>query len=388
MNKSINMKKIFYLKKSSGLGHFTKEVKIGDIIDYNGINVIVTDELIKNNPSLFEVEENKYWKCIKSNDTLLFTPATKKEYLLQCTKDKYPKGTRFISILDGVTTHNVNENSIITFGEYVYPYTGVVDIYAIQIDGHIVYLYTQWAEIIKPILRSHDGVDIYQYKVFYVVNKNHYTLYSKSFTHCNNVSSEINKDFEECILFSTIEAAEKWIDDNTVLTSDNVRVGLTDTVYVCHSLLNHIHNIECHFNPIKACNINQYGNKHWMYFSSAEARDKWIEENKQVVKDLAYYEDKLITYKTPLYVELKVKEPKLYYTKILQLIADDLNDKNFDKLNMSVCKYFIRYDSIIDKYDVSNFSFLLDNSICFDSTKKANQATEIMGDKLDFIYKQ
>jgi hypothetical protein len=123
-----------------------------------------------------------------------------------------------------------------------------------------------------------------------------------------------------------------------------------------------------------------------MYFSSAEARSKWIEENKPVVKDLAYYEDKLIKYKTPLYVELKVKEPKLYYTKILQIIADDLNDKDYDKLNILARRYIIRYDLKYNTYKSSNISSLF--GIYFDSIEKVDQAIKIMGDKLDFIYKQ
>jgi hypothetical protein len=42
-------KKIIYLKQ---------EVKIGDVIDCNGIKVTVTDDLIENNPTLFEVSDD------------------------------------------------------------------------------------------------------------------------------------------------------------------------------------------------------------------------------------------------------------------------------------------------------------------------------------------
>ena len=78
----------------------------------------------------------------------------------------------------------------------------------------------------------------------------------------------------------------------------------------------------------------------------------------------------------------KTHEPKLYYTKILQLIADDLNDgwvANFN--NDKYKKYYISYDKISFFWTLN-----IQGVIVFKSEKFAEKARDILGDKLEYLF--
>ena len=85
-----------------------------------------------------------------------------------------------------------------------------------------------------------------------------------------------------------------------------------------------------------------------------------------------------------VYGWLKDNEPKLYYTKILQLIADDLNDgwvADFSGFNNPV-KYYL-----ISSGWTASFNIDIPGVVYFKSENLAKKAREILGDKVKYLFK-
>lgn len=153
------------------------KVNLGDIIDFNGLKVEVTMNLIKANTELFVVEEEllpEYWECtndyVDSEDNEyitgsiykaynkyinnvirigsfscneFFKPSTKEAFerqeLLEEAKRRYPVGTRFKSVLSG-KIYTIKSTS------YRWIIKGIeVD------DAPWVYYDGKWAEILTPL---------------------------------------------------------------------------------------------------------------------------------------------------------------------------------------------------------------------------------------------
>jgi len=111
-------------------------------------------------------------------------------------------------------------------------------------------------------------------------------------------------------------------------------------------------------------------------FSTKEAADEYIAKYKE--KTLAYYENKLLSIKNyAFYSKLKKTEPKLYWLKVLQIIADDLNDGEGGNVEIYLEN---------GKYNTESGSMTFGSPI-FSSLHPADKAIKIMGDKLDYIYK-
>ena len=125
------------------------------------------------------------------------------------------------------------------------------------------------------------------------------------------------------------------------------------------------------------------------YFYHKENALAYIEKHKE--KTLEDYENMLLRTNINsinarevcwFYNTLKGKEPKLYYTKILQLIADDLNDGWVADFNSVIDKkYHISYNRI-------DFVWTLNAQgiIVFKSEELAEKARSILGDKLKCLF--
>ena len=135
--------------------------------------------------------------------------------------------------------------------------------------------------------------------------------------------------------------------------------------------------------------ITYFKRSDFMYFSTEELVHKYIKENK--VKSLKDYENILNFDETvvdtdlsneawEMYGWLKRNEPKLYWSKVLQIIADNVNEYGGGN-------YFINYNFYDKDYSINSFSTIALCDVKFDSIETARKAIEIMGDKLDFIYR-
>jgi hypothetical protein len=345
--------KIIYLEE--------KEVKMGDKVSLNGVEVTVTQQLIDDLPNLFKVEEEQeaqivpeYVKCIKDTGVYrgakcgeilkswyspdksfpyrfeskygengymnsesfytFFKPSTKEAWLLQEAKRRYPKGTKFknpstgkICVASGIYNFwPYRRNSIENVTEEGLPYC----------DG-------QWAEIAKPLFTTEDGVEIYEGdKCWFLLNED--ITSGKEFSDIH-YDKWVGSDKEKGKYFSTREAAEEYI---------------------------------------------------------AKHKEKTLEDyEKELLTDSKIYRNKadMWTYPTDIYRWLRENEPKLYWSKVLQLIADDLNE------GKCVNRIFIKrhggdYIPVFDKES-------LRGTPMFASKSDAMKAIKIMGDKLDLIYK-
>lgn len=274
------MNKIIYLKTST-------EVEIGSTIELNEIKLKITDDLIKDNPDLFEVVE------------------------------EIPEYIKYIQNGGNCSNHKFCKESIKNIGQ-------VNTIYKVDSIFEDIY--------------GNSYVCTFPNKVCLRVD-------------CCKLSTK------EKYLLQEVKKRYKVGDKVRSLKYPNLTGIIT--------------------NEITSTRV-KWSNNEYQYID-LYVDDNWVE----IVKDLPYYENLLLQYKTPLYVELKEKEPKLYWLKVLQLIADDLN-KN--KITDEFYAPTLEYNKIIpDNYFLNDgdYGFI---DIKFDSKESCDKAIEILGDNLKVIF--
>ena len=293
------MKKIYYLQKH--------EVKLGDIIEYNGIKALVTEELIELNPELFKIEGKK-----------------SKQELLDEAKKRYPVGTVY-KHLNSEYTPKI-DFLVADKSDYHFHSAGYFQnaIWGSGLDKYygVVYHEGKWAEILPLKFTTEDGVSIYGDMKTYLVHSNDDDLqFSHSIWKGNSVGNG-NKYFY------------------------------------------HKENALAYIEKHKEKTLKDYEN---MLFKS--------ENNSLVVFSLkgSYFS---------VYSWIRDNEPKLYYTKILQLIADDLNGGRYIHERGQVSLH-------INKEGGVNLHMGDDEGcVYFKSNELAQRAINILGDKLECLFNQ
>lgn len=187
-----------------------------------------------------------------------------------------------------------------------------------------------------------------------------------------------------CEIVSEIEKAPEPL----FITEDGVEIFEGGKVWYIHES-NMFNPIFTNANPqiLSWCNV--------IIFSTKKAAEDWIAKNKQ--KDLQYYEDLLLnpveiypdytfcTFNSTHYAWLKNTEPKLYWLKVLEAIQQDLDDGWKPDWNHTSVKWRIYISH--GYYEVSSYITLNTGLTCFKSEESAQKAVQIMGDKLDIIFK-
>jgi hypothetical protein len=484
---------IYYLKQ---------QVSLGDKVNLNGVKVELTQQIVDDNPELFEVvceddilikeARNRYkvgdvidglasnkirsrinnlYQIRISNHKVLVDGAhdngcalvlfennkwaevvedsTKEAYdsqeLLEEAKNRYSKGCR-IRIIKGARAGKVCP-LLLGYG-FVYEdgdilsYTGHRSYYTIYSDG-------KWAEVVEPLLTSEDGVNLYEGDSYWWVDIKHNKYELSSKCTCKKEIFEDNYPVDS-VVFSTKGAARKYIDENkpkdfeilSFINNSNsvifnkvkgfdgfssLNTGYFDKEHSEEFLLKQdhfsIHSVKrlsdgevftigdlCCPNslPSNKAKITEFGFCKAGYFRISSV-DKYHLNIKSLVKceekTLADYEDILLNNADTIkswqiydnsrvsltygayYRILKEREPRLYYAKILKLIADDLNgDWKASFSYPRNQKYYI----IIDGEGNTRASYTF-GGVCgivyFKSEELAQKAIDIMGDKLDYILK-
>ena len=367
--------KYYYLKT---------KVSLGDTIDFNGLKVEVTMNLVKANPELFVVEEEllpEYMECIKTvcdNYTLgkiykiidynnfpkqisiigdnnyrndiycweegylscsnnCFKPSIKEAFqrqeLLEEAKRRYPVGTRF----KGMFTDSV----YISEDKFVLKEMNI----ACTCDGRDIIIFdagnNKWAVILAHLFQTEGGVDIFEGDEYWYVQTGEYET-------------------------SVVRNKFPWKAKRCNPSTDMI--------------------------DLKNPNIKR--------FSTKQAAESWLETNKH--RDLQYYEDLLLVpseiiggtkdyqngaWKEEHYTWLKKYEPHLYWQKVLFLIQQDLDEgwkPNWN--NEREHRYYIYYWTKAGLYERGSNNSINTGVVYFKSKKTAKKALELLGDNLKFIY--
>lgn len=109
--------------------------------------------------------------------------------------------------------------------------------------------------------------------------------------------------------------------------------------------------------------------------------DKHVEDHKE--KTLEDYEENLISSRYGfIYSLMQIKEPKFYYTKILQLIADDLNgDWKPDYNSLLDKKYFITANGV-DFF----WTLHVQGVVSFKRPELAGKARKILKNNVKYLF--
>ena len=327
-------KKIYYM---------TQPVEIGDKVIVNGVTLKVTEQLIEDNPDLFKVAEEQeileYVECtklVRGNTWPAIgeiLPVTKPDCNGQqaihnvCMvgsilyKNCFKPSTKEAWLLQEAKRRypkGTKFRSAAQPDKRIIISDGIFNIWAsgagVSTNGMLIYYNDQWAEIVKPLFTTEDRVDIYEGDKCWFIN-----------------SRELIKD-------ENIDEANYGYWEG----------GSCD--------------------PLSK------------YFSTREAAEEYIAKHKE--KTLKDYENELYAVTSisgySVYSWLKDNDKKLYYTKVLQLIADDLKGEVDDSIEI-ICA---------PNYYSTVHASMSRSSVKFSSKSAAQKAIKIMGDKLNYIYKQ
>ena len=353
------MKKIYYLQKHP--------VKIGDVIEHNGFRATVTEELIELNSELFKVEEHIqpiYFKALKG-----IKPFTTGRVYKQVDNIESPTTIKLIA--------DDNEEWTIYNWQCVY----------INESSSYFELTTkaEWdkQELLDEAKRNYPvGTTFeswYQKGKYNTIPKNS-TLRWES-----NVIIVATDEFP--LGMATLYKDGKWAEILPLkfTTKDGVDIYGDMKTYL----------VRPNDSDITSCHGLWKGDskaKCDKYFYHKENALAYIEKHKE--KTLDDYENILLRANVDsinarevcwFYHTLKGKEPKLYYTNILQLIADDLNDGWVaDSCNQQQDKYyFVKHckKHTIEKCAV----YLHQGAVLFKSIKLIEKAKDILGEKIKYI---
>lgn len=314
INNKMENKKIYYLKQ---------EVKLNQVIDFNGLKIKVTQDLINNNPNLFHVEEEKKvigidMLCIKPIHTYI------KGNVYNSNGCWINWGTNFVKI-DGI--------------KYLKHNSGFIHKYYINIDsnGNYKYYDTFGNECDKP-------------------NEIQFEL----------ASTEEEYDLQEELQQLLDEAQKRYPVGTKLSKYHTVTLHPDKKTYLVYSNKS----VEVHVGD-------------GTYFQ-VKGGDEWFQVHKEPVKDLKYYENFYID--NSYYLFMKRVHPNLYYQLILQTIADDLNgDWKADWSYGETTKHCIQIHE--NKIEVEYYYTAKHPNTYFKSKELAQQAIDIMGeDKLKLIF--
>ncbi len=366
------MKKIYYLQEH--------EVKLGDIIEYNGIKAIVTNDLIEFYPELFSIEEDS------SMNLWAYIPSIKKEPFKLDTQPMYFKSLKGIKPfttgrvykqVDSIgypTTINLiaDDNKEWTVRNWQSNY--------LHLNNNCFELTTkaEWnkQELLDKAKRDYPVGTIIKTK--YGIHK---VLENKPFV-CPREDSIIQIKTDRFSHGTNIYSTKNgWAEILPLkfTTEDGVGIyGDMKTYAVAKGDLD-IDNSEI-YGGTSPC---------FKYFYHKENALAYIEKLKE--KTLKDYEDILLNdknliliddtaaFKGYFYKYLKEGEPKLYYTKILQLIADDLNDGWVADFSNYEDKWFIKGGGS-DWVTQHNYG-----AVPFKTRELSKKARVILGNKVKYL---
>lgn len=335
------MKRIYYLQKI--------EVELGDLIAYKGFKTTVTEELIELNPELFRVEKNTqsmYFKCVKGEGNY-----TKGRIYKQKYSTNYP------------TAISLTNDKGITENVHYWEITCIKHAY----NCFELTTKEEWdkQELLDKAKRDYPIGTVFNNK-----NGIQKVLSDKPFVGIGVVGNiQINTDkFTGGATIYTPE--DGWVEILPLkfTTEDGVNIYGDMKTYAVYSDL-----------TMSIGNTNNEGtNSTIKYFYHKENALAYIEKHKE--KTLEDYEKMLFNVHFNIWSWIKVNEPKLYYTKILQLIADDLNDGRYIHIRGNT-SYHLSNARSVNVHCGGD-----EGCVYFKSEDLVKKARVILGDKVKYLF--
>lgn len=388
---------IKYVKCIYNKGTLSDQMVIGDIYEVDRINGVFLH--LKKHPDIgINYGLHPHNRNLNLNGHTGFKAATEEEWLLQEAKRRYPVGTlfqndwlyemcRFISNSDFQIYNSIAVGKVISIG------------------GNWVYRFDTktWAEIVEPVIKSEDGVKLYEGDEYWWVNIGKYNNY-KNFQLVHNKKCTIDKGDNKnwpisTKVFSTKKAAQNWIDENKpkdefVLpekwcikrTAKNYDIitNYMNKTYGTHYIEGNIGFPFIHFEPIIKSE-NRSHNRMYKGFTEIT-----FDQFKKYVmkKDKVENPCKSIKPSKPSKVANKPVEilTPIQAQQELRDVADDLNGKWQPAHGQN--KYFIYHNG--DDYKINQHQKIMYAEITYFKTKKlAKKAMEILGEeKFNLIFRR
>lgn len=337
------------------------EVKMGDDVNVNGFNVTITQELIDKNPDFFKVEEviPDFVEAKKTVDrggeTLKgriyrtkSTPESPYCWFDETSEDGCTNSEDFWSLFNPSTSEKFEVQEIMDKAKVDYP-IGIK-----FIDAHV---------------NPEKGV--------FTVSKYEYH-FDENYPQYEGIIGGKNDNGNNVFIWTK---SMGWADKVMPLfkTEDGVEVFKGEKTFVIKK--------DTYVFPTQEPDRYVGDEPDFLYFSTKAAALEYVDKHK--TKTLYDYERELFR-SSSLYSILKTKEPKLFNTKILQLIADDLNegDKFVWGDDGNDFAYIIAkvYCDGVGEIAVHAFNWTNYGGVCFKSEALASKAVTIMGDKLNLIF--
>lgn len=379
INNKMENKKIYYLKQ---------EVKLNQEIDFNGLKIKVTQDLINNNPNLFHVEEEK----------------KEEKFDLLCVKPIYTYLNGNVYNSNGCWTNW--EGNFISINKTIYYKNpkGFINKYYRSSNGNFYDVNTNECNIVdicKNVKIATEEEYNKQQEIInnlpeYIKNKISNKVYKVNYRPNKAPELELTKPKLEIPRLAYLSSLFQFYDVSTKQEYDlqEELQQLLDEAqkrYPVGIKLSKDYTVTLHPDkktylvyPNKTIEVH-VGNGKYIYVRTYTVNSytyDWLPEYKEPIKDLKYYEDK---FNSDFYTVLLLKHPNLYYQLILQTIADDLNgDWKADWMNGG-CKYCINF--YCTKINIDSHSYTNNPNIYFKSKELTQQAIDIMGeDKLKLIF--
>jgi len=334
--------KIFYNKK--------QEVKIGDIVSINDFSVPVSDELIKLNPNLFEnidkVSGTRYWEFVGNADE--FT----KGKIYQLLAGKLITDT--VAFIDDNCKENGFSNNLKCFK----PSTKE----AFERQELLEEAKKRYPVGTKFILahlspRFKETAIIKDCETLRFETPNRFTI----------VTGTNNSDFlSKCVYYDG-----KWASRYLFTSDDGEDIYESDRVWIVFKNSKTIDRYAVIVNNLS--DVSHIGCKR---FSTKEAAEAYVGSLKE--KTLQDYESELLIHDA--WVWMFKNEPKLYWIRVLQLIADDI-------CTLNERYWVIEYDESASDYVTDNYKGYPQSScVKFDTGENVDKAIKIMGDNLKNVF--
>lgn len=389
INNKMESKKIYYLKQ---------EVKLNQEIDFNGLKIKVTQDLIDNNPNLFIVEDEKQSLVLCINEYLTFKKGETYKSTANINNTVTTFGLCKLTLGKSNSEHyfipikkiNYYKDSDGFIHKFYYTYNGFFNA-----DGNpcdiTEYLnncnaisnedaYNKQQEIIKNLPEYvKDNRSGMIFKTEYKPNETYSIKYvNPKFKRCINNINVIIEHYTP----STKEEYDKQEELQQLMDEAQKRYPVGTKLSKDCAVTLHPNNKTYLVYPNKRVEVYIGDDKY--YVTKVYGLD-WQPEYKEPVKDLKFYE---VKYSNTFHLILKKVHPNLYYQLILQNIADDLNgDWKVDwSVKNSNNKYYI-YINHNGSFNIDFHNALNHGEIFFKSEELAQQAIDIMGvDKLKIIF--